>query len=182
VTARSKARKRALDVLYEAEVRGHTVEAVIARRATADPDPAIPALTAYSLELARGVAEQRTTVDTLIAASAQGWALERMPAIDRNLLRIGVWELLHAHDVPTAVVISEAVSLAADLSTEESPSWVNGLLATIAREHPRVSTTLQGGAGLGGEDAPVDELFGEGPRAGVVDHREGEEVLDADGQ
>jgi len=174
MTARRKARKRALDVLYEAEVRGESVEAVITRRAQADPDPSIPALAAWSVTVARGVEQHRQTIDTLLASYAQGWTLERMPSVDRNLARIATWELLYAPEVPVAVAISEAVALAAELSTDESPAYVNGVLSSLARAHPReASAGVEGGAGLGGDDAPLDELLGEGAGAGVVDDGEG---------
>jgi N utilization substance protein B len=173
VTARRKARKRALDVLYEAELRGEAVDTVITRRAEADPDPAVPMLAEWSITVARGVEANRGTIDTILASHTQGWPLERMPSVDRNLSRIGAWELLYVPEVPTAVAISEAVALAGELSTEESPSYVNGLLSAVARAHPRPSAGLEGAAGLGGHDAPLDELLGEGARAGVVDDGKG---------
>ena len=123
--ARSKARKRALDVLFEAELRGQPVLDVLAERAADE----VPPLPGYAADLVRGVHAHQERIDELIAEHAQGWALERMPAVDRNILRIGAFELLWADDVPDAVAISEAVQLARDLSTEGSPAFVNGLLA-----------------------------------------------------
>ena len=125
--ARSKARKRALDVLFEAELRDRPVLDVLAERAADE----VPPLPSYAADLVRGVHAHQERIDQLIADNAQGWALERMPAVDRNLLRIGAYELLWADDVPDAVAISEAVQLARDLSTESSPSFVNGLLARL---------------------------------------------------
>ena len=130
--ARSKARKRALDVLFEAELRGVPVLDLLAERVTLGSPP-VPA---YDAELVRGVAAHAARIDELIAAHAEGWALDRMPAVDRNVLRIGVYELLWAPDVPDGVAISEAVLLAADLSTDASPAFVNGLLARLAELKP----------------------------------------------
>ena len=130
--ARSKARKRALDVLFEAELRDRPVLAVLADRA-ADESPPLPS---YAADLVRGVHAHQEQIDQLIAENAQGWALERMPAVDRNVLRIGAYELLWADDVPDAVAISEAVQLAGDLSTEGSPTFVNGLLARLLELKP----------------------------------------------
>jgi transcription antitermination protein NusB len=132
VPARSKARKRALDVLFEAELRGEPVLGVLAERA-ADETPPLPP---YAAELVRGVQEHRDRIDELLAEHAHGWALARMPAVDRNVLRIGAYELLWADGIPDAVAISEAVQLARDLSTEGSPSFVNGLLARLLELKP----------------------------------------------
>ncbi len=132
--ARTKARKRAVDMLYAADLRGLDPLAVLqtaqARPATHDT-PAVPA---YAADLVRGVVEHRVEIDDLLSRYAEGWTLERMPAVDRNILRVGVQELLYAGDVPSGVAVSEAVELASALSTEESPRFVNGLLARVARE------------------------------------------------
>ena len=133
--ARSKARKRALDVLFEAELRNQPVLDVLAERAADE----VPPLPAYAAELVRGVHEHQERIDELIAGNAQGWTLERMPAVDRNLLRIGAYELLWADDVPDPVAISEAVQLARDLSTEGSPAFVNGLLARLPELKPTLT-------------------------------------------
>jgi transcription antitermination protein NusB len=130
--ARSKARKRALDILFEAELRGVPVLDVLAER-TAQGTPPV---SAYAAELVRGVTAHAARIDELIAEHAEGWTLERMPAVDRNVLRIGVYELLWAPGVPDGVAISEAVLLAGDLSTDASPTFVNGLLARIAELKP----------------------------------------------
>jgi transcription antitermination protein NusB len=135
VPARSKARKRALDVLFEAELRDQPVLEVLAERA-ADESPPLPG---YAADLVRGVHEHQERIDGLLAEYAQGWALERMPAVDRNLLRIGAYELLWADDIPDAVAISEAVQLARDLSTEGSPAFVNGLLARLLELKPTLT-------------------------------------------
>ena len=133
--ARSKARKRALDVLFEAELRDRPVLDVLAERAGDE----IPPLPSYAADLVRGVHAHQERIDQLIAENAQGWALGRMPAVDRNVLRIGAYELLWADDVPDAVAISEAVQLAGDLSTEGSPTFVNGLLARLLELKPTLS-------------------------------------------
>jgi transcription antitermination protein NusB len=130
--ARSKARKRALDILFEADVRGVPVLDLLAERMAAGSPP----VTAYAADLVRGVAAHAARIDELIAAHAEGWTLDRMPAVDRNVLRIGVYELLWAPDVPDGVAISEAVLLAGDLSTDASPAFVNGLLAKIMELKP----------------------------------------------
>jgi transcription antitermination protein NusB len=131
-SARSKARKRALDILFEAELRGSPVLDLLAERITLGSPPVAP----YAADLVRGVTVHAARIDELISQYAEGWTLDRMPAVDRNVLRIGVYELLWADDVPDAVAISEAVLLAQDLSTEASPTFVNGLLARIAKLKP----------------------------------------------
>jgi transcription antitermination protein NusB len=130
--ARSKARKRALDILFEAELRGLPVLELLAERTTMGSPP-VPV---YAADLVRGVTAHSARIDELLSEYAEGWTLDRMPAVDRNLLRIGVYELLWADDVPDGVAISEAVLLARDLSTDASPAFVNGLLARIADLKP----------------------------------------------
>ena len=136
--ARSKARKRALDILFEAEIRGVPVLDLLAERSAvgSTPDAGTPPVSAYAAELVRGVHEHAQRIDELLAAHSQGWPLGRMPAVDRNLLRIGAYELLWADGVPPGVAISEAVVLARDLSTDASPAFVNGLLARLAELKP----------------------------------------------
>lgn len=125
--ARSKARKRALDVLYESDLRGSDPVSTLSERLL-QSDPPIPE---YSVELVEGVLAHRERIDELLATYAVGWTLDRMPAVDRNILRIGAFELLWRDDVPDAVVLDEAVELARGLSTDESPKFVNGLLAAL---------------------------------------------------
>jgi transcription antitermination protein NusB len=127
VAARSKARKRALDILFEAEQRRLPVLELLSERQSLGETP-VPE---YTAELVRGVAAHQPEIDNLISENAVDWTLERMPAVDRNVLRLGVYELLWADDVPDGVAISEAVLLAQDLSTDASPGFVNGLLARI---------------------------------------------------
>lgn len=130
--ARTKARKRALDILFETDLRGVPVLDVLAER-TAQGSPPVPA---YAATLVRGVHAHRDRIDELLTRYSAGWAVDRMPAVDRNILRIGVFELLYASDVPDGVAISEAVLLARDLSTDESPAFVNGLLARVLELKP----------------------------------------------
>lgn len=125
--ARGKARKRALDVLFEADVRGADPTALLAERVAA-AEPSVPE---YTVSLVEGVTAHLARLDELIDAHAVDWSLDRMPAVDRNVLRLGAYELLYADDVPDAVAVAEAVRLVRELSTDESPSFVNGLLATL---------------------------------------------------
>jgi len=132
MAARSKARKRALDILFESEIRSEPVLDLLAERTAAASPPVSP----YAAELVRGVQSHRGQIDELLGAHAHGWTLDRMPAVDRNILRIGAYELLWGDDVPDAVAISESVHLARDLSTDGSPSFVNGLLARLLELKP----------------------------------------------
>lgn len=129
MAARTKARKRALDILFESEAQGLALDGTLQDRIDAGDSP----LNDYTVELVRGVTAELERIDTLITDHSEGWTMVRMPAVDRNLLRLGVYELLYA-DVPDAVALSEAVNLAAELSTDESPAFVNGVLAAIMRD------------------------------------------------
>jgi N utilization substance protein B len=155
VPARSKARKRALDLLFEAEIRREDVLRLLEERA-AGSEPPVPE---YAAVLVRGVQEHRAEIDGLLAEHSRGWSLDRMPAVDRNILRIGTWELLWADEVPSGVAISEAVLMARDLSTDGSPAFVNGLLARLA-EVGRASGA-DDEAGPDDEGEPDDEQDGE---------------------
>jgi N utilization substance protein B len=132
MAARSKARKRALDILFESELRGMPVGGSLADRLA---DPA-QQLNPYTITLIEGVGKHHERLDELVSEYSLGWALERMPVVDRNLLRIGLFELLYCDEVPDAVAISEAVNLARELSTDESPAFVNGILGRIAELKP----------------------------------------------
>jgi transcription antitermination protein NusB len=129
MSARTKARKRALDVLFESEVRGLALDGTLEERRQANEPP----VNDYTVSLVQGVAEHRQKIDELLASYSEGWTLERMPSVDRNVLRIGVFEVLYVEDVPDAVAVSEAVNLVRDLSTDESPAFVNGVLGNIVR-------------------------------------------------
>jgi N utilization substance protein B len=129
MAARSKARKRALDVLFASDVRGESANDSL-DRAIAEGDAPT---NAYTLVLVRGVVEHLARIDELLTTYSEGWSLERMPAVDRNVLRLGVFELLYAEDVPDPVAVTEAMALVRDLSTDESPAFVNGILGNIMR-------------------------------------------------
>jgi transcription antitermination protein NusB len=133
--ARSKARKRALDVLYAADLRGESATESLDRAIASGEGPAND----YTVTLVRGVVEQVEKIDALLAEFSTGWSIDRMPAVDRNVLRLGVWELLWADDVPDTVAVTEAMALVQDLSTDESPQFVNGVLGAIQRAHPSVT-------------------------------------------
>jgi N utilization substance protein B len=130
VAARSKARKRALDHLYACELRGDDPIATLDDR-IADGDPPH---NAYTAELIRGVVEHRDRIDELLDTYSESWSLKRMPAIDRNVLRIGAYELLYAADIPDGVAVSEAMALVRELSTDDSPAFVNGILGALQRD------------------------------------------------
>ena len=133
--ARTKARKRALDVLFEADQRGLDAVSVLAERVRR-ADPPVPE---YTIEIVEGVGSHLERIDELLATYAQGWTVDRMPGVDRALLRLSAWELLWNDDVPDAVAIDEAVELARALSTDESPAFVNGLLARLLAVKPTLS-------------------------------------------
>jgi transcription antitermination protein NusB len=130
--ARSKSRKRALDLLFAADLRRESAVATLERAIEEGAGPTNP----YTETLVRGVVEHLTRIDEVLGTYAQGWTLARMPAVDRNVLRIGVYELLYVDDVPDAVAVTEAMGLVRELSTDESPAFVNGVLGAILRSKP----------------------------------------------
>jgi N utilization substance protein B len=130
LAARTKARSRALDILFEADQRGVNAEALLDARLR-DPESRA-GNNPYTAELVRGVVAKWNDINAALTDYSQGWTLERMPAVDRTILRLGAWEVLWNDDIPDAVAISEAVALATDLSTDDSPSFVNGLLGRLA--------------------------------------------------
>ncbi|GAA1736389.1 transcription antitermination factor NusB [Isoptericola hypogeus] len=132
--ARTKARKRAVDILFEAEQRGVDPQVLLADRVIEPHTEA--AVPQYTVDLVEGVVQQRERIDELLATYSHGWTVERMPAVDRALLRVGTWELLYNDEVPDAVAVDEAVDLAGQLSTDESPSFVNGLLGRLMEIKP----------------------------------------------
>jgi N utilization substance protein B len=135
MSARGKARKRAVDILFEADVRGTDATATLAARVAAEDPP----VREYTVVLVEGVTVNRVRIDDLLATHSHEWTLDRMPAVDRNVLRVGVYEMLFVPDVPDAVAISEAVELVTELSTDRSPAFVNGLLARILTLKPTLS-------------------------------------------
>ena len=138
MSARTKARKRALDVLFEAEQRSAPVLETLAGRIAA-AEPPVPE---YAVELVEGVVAHQRRIDELLATYSRDWPLDRMPAVDRALLRLATFELLWRDDVPDAVVIDEAVTLARSLSTDESPAFVNGLLGRLLDLKPELRAQL----------------------------------------
>ncbi len=140
MAARSKARKRALDLLFEAEIRNIDVLDLLEQRSA----EASPPVSGYAAELIRGVQAHRARIDELLSAHSQGWTLDRMPAVDRNILRIAVYELFWAPQIPDAVAINEAVLLARDLSTDGSPAFINGLLARLLELRPELEQAPPG--------------------------------------
>ncbi len=131
-SARSKARRRALDILFEAEQRDVSAfSALTARREKTDQ-----IINPYTVDLVEGVTAMQESIDEQLQTYSQGWTLERMPAVDRIILRVGAWELLYNDDVPDAVAVSEAVELAKVLSTDESPQFINGLLGRLQQIKP----------------------------------------------
>ncbi len=125
--ARTKYRKRALDILFESELQSLSMGGSLTERLVTNHPP----INAYTITLVEGVAENQAHIDELLAEHSRGWTLDRMPGVDRNLLRLGTYEILFAEDVPDAVAVSEAVDLARELSTDDSPSFVAGVLGAI---------------------------------------------------
>lgn len=133
MSARTKARKRALDMLYSADMRQVPVEQMLvveAEKAANEPERAASWL--YAREIVDGIVDHRDEIDELIETHSRGWTIERMPAVDRALLRIGVWEIVYNDEVPDPVAIAEAVEAATVLSTDDSAGFVNGLLAAVS--------------------------------------------------
>jgi N utilization substance protein B len=128
MSARSKSRKGALDLLYEADIRNQSA-VVIHDERKSEADVLIRD---YTSLLLRGVTDNRRKIDELISTYAEGWDMDRMPAVDRNILRIGIFELLWCHDIPDSVAINESLELAKTLSTDESAGYVNGILGRIS--------------------------------------------------
>jgi N utilization substance protein B len=134
VSARTKARKRALDLLYGADVRGDTINSALAIDiARAEADPRRESSWPYARRIVEGVVEHGDEIDEIIETYSQGWSIDRMPAVDRAILRIGLWELLFNDEVPNGVAIAEAVESATILSTEDSAGFINGLLGKVAQ-------------------------------------------------
>jgi N utilization substance protein B len=132
VSARGKARRRAVEILFEAEQRSEDVREVMERRRMHSDSQVSP----YAEELVLGVTMRRGELDEYLETYSQGWTLERMPAVDRNVLRVGAWELLFNDDVPDGVAVAEAVSLAKELAGDDSPRFVNGLLGRLQQMKP----------------------------------------------
>lgn len=134
VSARSKARKRALDILFEADQRGVNADTLLSERLARPATQHAP--NEYTIEIVQGVVAKWNQINELLSTYSQGWTIERMPAVDRAILRIGAWEVVYSEAVPDGVAISEAVGLASSLSTDDSPTFVNGLLARLSEVKP----------------------------------------------
>jgi N utilization substance protein B len=170
VAARSKARKRALDVLFESDVRGTDTLITLSdwvRRSD-------PPVQEYAVGLVEGVVTHRGRIDEVLSQYAEDWSLDRMPPVDRAVLRLALFELLWCEAIPDAVAIDEAVELAKSLSTEASPGFVNGLLSRVLRDGITGGSALAqvDRAVVGVEHAPGDEPLGEVARGVVVDDGE----------
>lgn len=132
MSARSKARKQALDILFESDIRGTSPVDLLSLRLLDEEGPEARPIRKYAQELVNGVVERQRKIDELISTYAQGWDMDRLPAVDRNILRIAIYELLWREDIPDAVVIDEALTLAKLLSTDESAPYIHGLLGRIS--------------------------------------------------
>ncbi|GAA4923461.1 NusB antitermination factor [Actinomycetospora succinea] len=170
--SRSKARKRALDILFESEARSEDAQEVLARRiAGADAPP----VSDFAASLVEGVVSHRDEIDEVISSYARGWTMARMPAVDRMILRIGVFEIRYSDDVPDPVAIDEAIDLARELSTDDSPRFVNGVLAGVSSGRPgtvappspdRVDLPAGVELAAGGDGADGAPADGDEPSAG----------------
>jgi N utilization substance protein B len=132
VSARSKARKQALDILFESDIRGSVALDILVSRDVVEEGPDARPIREYTREIITGVSEHRRKIDELIATYAQGWDMDRLPAVDRSILRIGIYEIIWAQSLPDAVAIDEALILAQELSTDESAGYIHGVLGKIA--------------------------------------------------
>ena len=132
MSARSKARKQALDLLYETDIRGTNLLETLEARDIPAEGPAARPIREYTRELVNGVSDNRRKIDELITTYAQGWDMDRLPAVDRNILRLGIYEILWSTSVPTSVAIDEALDLAKELSSDDSARYIHGVLGRIA--------------------------------------------------
>ena len=132
MSARSKARKQSLDLLYEGDIRGQSPADLLALRDVVEEGPDARPIREYTKELIAGISEHRRKIDELISTYAQGWDMDRLPAVDRNILRLGIYEILWCKDLADAVAIDEALNLAKELSTDDSATYIHGVLGRIA--------------------------------------------------
>lgn len=132
MSARSKARKQALDILFEADIRQSSAMDLLATRLVVEEGPDARPIREYARALVTGVVDHRRKIDELISTYAQGWDMDRLPIVDRNILRIAIFEILWGEDVPDAVAIDEALTMAAMLSTDESAGYIHGVLGRIS--------------------------------------------------
>jgi N utilization substance protein B len=132
VSARSKARKQALDILYESDIRSSSALATLEARDVVEDGPDARPIREFTKELISGVSENKRKIDELIATYAQGWDMDRLAAVDRNILRLGIYEIVWSDDLADGIAIDEAISLAKDLSTDDSATFIHGLLGKIS--------------------------------------------------
>jgi transcription antitermination protein NusB len=132
VSARSKARKQTLDLLYESDIRGSDLLELLASRDVVEEGPDARPIRDYTKTLVEGIATHKRKIDELISTYAQGWDMDRLPAVDRNILRLGIYEILWVVELEDGIVIDEALTLAKDLSTEDSAGYIHGVLGRIA--------------------------------------------------
>ena len=132
MSARSKARKQTLDLLYESDIRGSSASDLMVLRDVPDDGPDARPIRDFTKELIGGITENRRKIDELISTYAQGWDMDRLPAVDRNILRLGIYEIVWSDDVEDGVAIDEALNLAKVLSTDESAGYIHGVLGTIS--------------------------------------------------
>jgi len=132
VSARSKARKQSLDLLYESDIRGTTSMDLLELRDVLEEGPDARPIREYTKTLISGVDTHKRKIDELITTYAKGWDMDRLPTVDRNILRIGIFEILWQEDVPDAVAIDEALALAKEISTDESSGYIHGVLGRIS--------------------------------------------------
>lgn len=132
MSARSKARKAALDLLYEADIRGTSAVDTLNLRDVVEEGPDARPIREYTRELVNGVGDNFRKIDELITTYAQGWDMDRLPAVDRNILRLGIYEILWSETTPDGVAIDEALTLAKELSTDESAGYIHGVLGRIS--------------------------------------------------
>ena len=132
MSARSKARKQSLDLLYEGDIRGQAPADLLASREVVDEGPDARPIREYTKELISGIADNRRKIDELISTYAQGWDMDRLPAVDRNILRLGIYEIVWSADLDDGIAIDEALTLAQELSTDESAGYIHGVLGRIS--------------------------------------------------
>ncbi len=132
MSARSKARKQALDILYESDIRSSDSLAILESREVTEEGPDGRPIRDFTRELISGVASHKRKIDELIATYAQGWDMDRLAAVDRNILRLGIYEIIWSDELADGIAIDEAISLAKDLSTEDSATFIHGLLGKIS--------------------------------------------------
>lgn len=132
MSARSKARKQTLDLLYESDIRGSDLLELLASRDVAHEGADARPIRDYTKSLVEGIATHKRKIDELISTYAQGWDMDRMPAVDRNILRLGIYEILWVKQLEDSIVIDEALTLAKDLSTDDSAGYIHGVLGRVA--------------------------------------------------